>query len=103
MRIVICAAFCLLCSSFAFAGETDSKKRGEFKEKIAPIVEQLKERVEEQRKSNQEFVKSEIEKLDIPEEAKEKILKRMEERRSKRQERREKACEKMRGKRSNRE
>jgi hypothetical protein len=55
-------------------------KRAEVMECLKPVMEKMRARREEQRKGNVEFFKSEVEKLDLTAEEKEKVIALFEER-----------------------
>jgi hypothetical protein len=87
MRIFVVSLVLVFAScSFVFAGE-EAQKKDERIEVTKPIIERLKERREEQRKSNIEFFKAEVGKLEISEEKKKEIINRFESRMKKMAER----------------
>ena len=94
MRLVLCLVVFVFVASLSYAGEERKQKnKGEICKEIMPIIEKIKERREEQRKSNMTYFKEEVNKLDISEEAKKKIIERfaqrMEDVKEKRQQHRE--------------
>jgi predicted RNase H-like nuclease (RuvC/YqgF family) len=87
MKKLILALTLLFISSVAFSGE--EKPKPEVREKVKPVIEGLQERREQQHKENMEWLEAEINKLDIDEDVKKKILERLKERRAKMREKME--------------
>jgi regulator of protease activity HflC (stomatin/prohibitin superfamily) len=81
MRSILCVLAFLFVSCSVFSGET--KPREDLKEKIKPVMESLQEKREQQHKENMEWLKGELEKIDLPEDVKKKVLERIKERREK--------------------